>query len=167
MDGRTHTRGGIGERTERAEWEIKQAVPLWTLIASFSLPPLYFLSLNLPLQLSLHLHLSALISYLSVHICYAILFNFVQSSINWDWGWVICEKPTVSLLISNGCLPGHLRCTEGMQKESIERLRLGAYQSSREEVKRRGKERGWRDGVKREGVEKRCIERCTQREDQR
>ena len=56
MDGRTHTRGGIGERTERAEWEIKQAVPLWTLIALFSVPPLHFLSLNLPLQLSLHLH---------------------------------------------------------------------------------------------------------------
>jgi len=90
MDGRTHTRGGIGERTERAEWEIKQAVPLWTLIALISVPPLHFLSLNLPLQLSLHLHLSALISYLSVHICHAIPFNFVQSSIDWDWGWVIC-----------------------------------------------------------------------------
>ena len=89
--------------------------------------------------------LFAHISYLSVHICYAILFNFVQSSIDWDWGWVICEKPTVSLLISNGCLPGHLRCTEGMQKESIERLRVGAYQSSREEVKRRGKEMGCRE----------------------
>ena len=32
-----------------------------------------------------------------------------------------------------------------MQKESIERLRVGAYQSSREEVKRRGKERGCRE----------------------
>ena len=47
-----------------------------------------------------------------------------------------------------------------MQKEGIERLRVGAYQSSREEVMRRGKAKRW-------GVEKRCIERCTQREDQR
>ena len=38
MDGRTHTREGLGERTERAEWEIKQAVPLWTLISPFSVP---------------------------------------------------------------------------------------------------------------------------------
>ena len=114
-----------------------------------------------PAALSATASLFAPITYLSVHICYAILFNFVQSSIDWDWGWVICEKPTVSLLISNGCLPGHLRCTEGMQKESIERLRVGAYQSSREEVKRRGKEMGCREELWR------YIERCTQREDQR
>ena len=42
-----------------------------------------------------------------------------------------------------------------MQKESIERLRLGAYQSSREEVKRRGKERGCREEVYREMHKKR------------
>ena len=43
---------------------------------------------------------------------------------------------------------------------SIERLRVGAYQSSREEVKRRGKEMGCREEVYREM-------HTTQREDQR
>ena len=37
-----------------------------------------------------------------------------------------------------------------MQKESIERLRVGAYQSRREEVKRMGKEMGCREEVYRE-----------------
>ena len=43
-----------------------------------------------PAALSATASLFAPISYLSVHICYAIPFNFVQSSIDWDWGWVIC-----------------------------------------------------------------------------
>ena len=43
-----------------------------------------------PAALSATASLSAPISYLSVHISYAIPFNFVQSSIDWDWGWVIC-----------------------------------------------------------------------------
>ena len=75
MDGRTHTRGGIGERTERAEWEIKQAVPLWTLIAPFSVPPLHFLSLNLPLQLSLQLHLSLHLSL--TYLCTSAMQSFL------------------------------------------------------------------------------------------
>ena len=76
MDGRTHTRGGIGERTERAEWEIKQAVPLWTLIAPFSVPPLHFLSLKLPLQLSLQLHLSLHLSL--TYLCTSAMQSFLQ-----------------------------------------------------------------------------------------
>ena len=45
-----------------------------------------------------------------------------------------------------------------MQKESIERLRVDAYQSSREEVKRRGKEMGCREEVYREMHKKRGPE---------
>ena len=40
-----------------------------------------------------------------------------------------------------------------MQKEGIERLRVGAYQSSREEVKRRGKEKGCREMHTKRGPE--------------
>mgnify|MGYP003304273620 CR=1 FL=1 len=40
-----------------------------------------------------------------------------------------------------------------MQKESIERLRVGAYQSSREEVKRRGKEKRCREMHTKRGPE--------------
>ena len=46
-----------------------------------------------------------------------------------------------------------------MQKESIERLRVGAYQSRREEVKRMGKEMGCREEVYREMHTKRGPER--------
>ena len=152
LDRRKNREGRMGNQASSPSLD-----PYCTFLCTSS--PLSF-SEAAPAALSASASLFAPISYLSVHICYAIPFNFVQSSIDWDWGWVICEKPTVSLLISNGCLPGHLRCTEGMQKESIERLRVGAYQSSREEVMRRGKAKRW-------GVEKRCIERCTQREDQR
>ena len=45
-----------------------------------------------------------------------------------------------------------------MQKESIERLRVDAYQSSREEVKRRGKEMGCREEMCREMHTKRGPE---------
>ena len=46
-----------------------------------------------------------------------------------------------------------------MQKESIERLRVGAYQSSREEVKRRGKEMGCREEVYRDAHKERTKDR--------
>ena len=46
-----------------------------------------------------------------------------------------------------------------MQKESIERLIVDAYQSSREEVKRRGKDMGCREEVYREMHTKRGPER--------